>query len=54
MASLVFKYKSYPPSLTFEQLKHAKKMIQSGQETVSGMAKLLGINRSTLYRRFNK
>lgn len=43
-----------PTRLTHEQLKHAKKMIQSGQETVSGMALILGINRATLYRRFKK
>ena len=43
-----------PSCLTPEQLKHAEKMIQSGQETVSGMAQILGINRATLYRGFKE
>jgi DNA invertase Pin-like site-specific DNA recombinase len=43
-----------PSLLTLEQLKHAEKMIQSGQETVSGMAQILGINRATLYRGFKE
>lgn len=41
-----------PNRLTQEQLNHAHKMIESGQETVSGMAQILGINRATLYRGF--
>jgi len=41
-----------PISLTIEQLKHAEKMVQSGQESVSGMAQILGVNRTTLYRAF--
>jgi DNA invertase Pin-like site-specific DNA recombinase len=43
-----------PIILTPEQLRHAEKMIQSGQESVSGMAQILGVNRTTLYRRFQK
>jgi len=39
-----------PKSLSPEQLNHAKKMIDAGEETVSGMALLYGINRTTLYR----
>jgi DNA invertase Pin-like site-specific DNA recombinase len=41
-----------PSRLSQEQLKHAKKMLQSGEESVSGMAQILGINRATLYRGF--
>ena len=41
-----------PSRLSNAQLKHAKTMIESGQETVSGMAQILGINRATLYRGF--
>jgi DNA invertase Pin-like site-specific DNA recombinase len=41
-----------PSSLTQEQLNHAAKIIDSGEETVSGMAQILGVNRATLYRGF--
>ena len=41
-----------PCLLTQEQLKHAKKMVLSGEQSVSGMAQILGINRATLYRGF--
>lgn len=39
-----------PTSLTQEQISHAEKMINSGQETVSGMAELYGVDRTTPYR----
>ncbi len=39
-----------PMRLTREQISHAEKMINSGQETVSGMAELYGVDRTTLYR----
>jgi DNA invertase Pin-like site-specific DNA recombinase len=39
-----------PTRLTQEQIKHAEKMILSGEETMSGMAMLYGVNRSTLHR----
>lgn len=39
-----------PSRLTKEQISHAVKMINSGQETVSGMANLYGVHRSTLFR----
>jgi len=39
-----------PSRLSKEQISHAVKMISSGQETVSGMADLYGVHRSTLFR----
>ena len=39
-----------PTRLTQEQIKHADKMINSGQQTASGMAELYGVDRATLYR----
>lgn len=39
-----------PTRLTKEQVRHAVEMISSGEETVSGMEELYGIDRSTLYR----
>ena len=39
-----------PMRLTQEQIKHAEKMINSGQQTASGMAELYGVVRTTLYR----
>jgi DNA invertase Pin-like site-specific DNA recombinase len=39
-----------PMRLTREQIKHAEKMINSGQQTASGMAELYGVDRTTLYR----
>lgn len=38
-----------PPALTRAQVKHAKKLIESG-ETPTAVAKSLGVSRSTLYR----
>jgi DNA invertase Pin-like site-specific DNA recombinase len=39
-----------PKVLTREQISHAKRVISSGDETISGMANVLGVNRSTLRR----
>lgn len=39
-----------PIRLTQEQISHAEKMIDSGQETVSGIAELYGVDRSTIHR----
>ncbi|MGH1416136.1 MAG: recombinase family protein [Pelagimonas sp.] len=39
-----------PPALTDVQIAHAKTAIQAKRETVSGMAEILGVNRSTLQR----
>jgi len=44
------KHVGRPLSLTTEQLKHAKEMVSKGLETVSGMAQLYGVNRTTLHR----
>ena len=38
-----------PPALTRAQVKHAKKLIESG-EAPTAVAKSLGVSRSTLYR----
>lgn len=39
-----------PPALTPAQVKHAKSAITAKRETVSGMAEILGVNRSTVQR----
>lgn len=39
-----------PPALTNVQIVHAKTAIETKRETVSGMAEILGVNRSTLQR----
>ena len=39
-----------PPALTDAQIAHAKTAIEAKRETVSGMAEILGVNRSTLQR----
>ena len=39
-----------PPALTPTQIAHAKRAIQTKRETVSGMAEILGVNRSTIQR----
>jgi len=42
-----------PPALKTAQIKHARKLIESG-ERPSAVAGTLGIDRSTLYRALNK
>lgn len=39
-----------PPALTPTQIAHAKRAIETKRETVSGMASILGVNRSTIQR----
>ena len=39
-----------PPAQTDAQTAHAKTSIEAEHETVSGMAAILGVNRSTLQR----
>ena len=39
-----------PRKLTREQVAHASRMVRAGQETVSGMAALYGIDRVTMPR----
>lgn len=43
-----------PPALTDAQIVHAKTAIEAKRETVSGMAEILGVNRSTLQRAMNR
>ena len=43
-----------PHKLNREQISHAAQMIQEGRETVSGMAGLLSVDRTTLYRALSK
>lgn len=44
------KHVGRPWALKHEQIIHARKMIESRQETVSGMASVLGVDRKTLRR----
>jgi len=39
-----------PISLSREQVTHAKRQISSGEETIAGMASVLGVHRNTLRR----
>ena len=39
-----------PNALTDEQITHAKRAIDKGDETISGMASVLGVHRNTLTR----
>lgn len=43
-----------PPALSPAQVAHAKRAIEAKRETVSGMAEILGVNRSTLQRAMNR
>jgi DNA invertase Pin-like site-specific DNA recombinase len=43
-----------PPALSAAQIKHAKTAIETKRETVSGMAEILGVNRSTLQRAMSR
>lgn len=43
-----------PPALSPAQITHAKAVIETKRETVSGMAEILGVNRSTLQRAMNR
>jgi DNA invertase Pin-like site-specific DNA recombinase len=43
-----------PPALSTAQIKHAKTVIETKRETVSGMAEILGVNRSTLQRAMSR
>jgi DNA invertase Pin-like site-specific DNA recombinase len=44
------KHLGRPADLTPEKVDHARHMIESGEQSVSGMAKLLTVHRSTLHR----
>ncbi|ODT65880.1 MAG: DNA resolvase [Nitrosomonadales bacterium SCN 54-20] len=43
-----------PHKLSREQIAHARRMIREGQETVSSMAGLLSVDRTTLYRALSR
>ncbi|EAM9105117.1 recombinase family protein [Salmonella enterica subsp. enterica serovar Worthington] len=43
-----------PPTLTPEQIAHARALVDQEDRTVKEAAALLGVHRSTLYRAFNK
>lgn len=43
-----------PFNLTKEQIKHARDVTLKGDQTVSEMAKILGVHRSTLHRAFKR
>ncbi len=43
-----------PHKLNREQIAHARRMIREGQETVSSMAGLLSVDRTTLYRALSR
>ena len=43
-----------PPVLSNAQIAHAKTAINAKRETVSGMAEILGVNRSTVQRAMNR
>jgi transcriptional regulator with PAS, ATPase and Fis domain len=46
--------KSLRQNLTAAQIDHAKTAIETKRETVSGMAEILGVNRSTLQRAISR
>ncbi|SEO46291.1 Site-specific DNA recombinase [Nitrosospira multiformis] len=48
------KHLGRPHKLSREQINHAAQMIREGRETVSGMAGLLSVDRTTLYRALSK
>ena len=43
-----------PVALSTEQIIHAKRVINSGEETIGGMASVLGVHRNTLQRAVTK
>ena len=47
------KHVGRPSALTPAQIKHAKRLITSEEETIAGMANLLGVHRNTLTRAIN-
>lgn len=43
-----------PPALTREQTAHARREVDAGRETMGGMAEILGVDRGTLRRAFQR
>jgi DNA invertase Pin-like site-specific DNA recombinase len=48
------KHLGRPADLTPEKISHARQMIDSGEQSVSGMAKLFNVHRTTLHRGLKK
>lgn len=48
------KHLGRPPALTYEQVSHARRVTEAGEETISGMASVLGVDRKTLRRALQK
>jgi DNA invertase Pin-like site-specific DNA recombinase len=44
------KHLGRPADLTPEKVTHARQMIDSGEQSVTGMAKIIGVHRVTLHR----
>jgi transcriptional regulator of acetoin/glycerol metabolism len=47
---LTLGFSNLPADLTPEKITHARQMIQSEEQSVSGMAKLLGVHRVTVHK----
>lgn len=48
------KHVGRPPALSNEQVVFAKRTLTAGEETLSGLASIMGVDRSTLRRSLNK
>ena len=48
------KYPGRPNSLSPQQIKHARKMLDRGEETTSSLAALFGVDRTTIWRASKK
>jgi len=48
------KYPGRPKSLTSQQIKHARKMLDGGEETIGNIAALFGVDRTTIWRTLQK
>ena len=48
------KHLGRPADLTPEKIEHARQMIESGEQSVSGMARLFTVHRVTLYKALKK
>jgi DNA invertase Pin-like site-specific DNA recombinase len=47
-------YPGRPKLLTVQQIKHAKKLLVSGEETTGSLATLFGVDRTTIWRALQK
>jgi DNA invertase Pin-like site-specific DNA recombinase len=48
------KHLGRPANLTPDKISHARQMIDSGEQSVSGMAKIVGVHRVTLHKALKK